>query len=342
MQLEPRDVEQMLAAMESHFDSFAMDRLLETRFGVSLANLTSVMKNFSQQSVDVVRYFDHRNRVEEFVLALRDARPSVPVFSRILDRAGFARLPAGDLEVLIRASRPGHKDVAAFRSDIARLEATVCRIRTPTSFGTGVLIGPREVLTNHHVIADSLDARGELTGPVTCQFDFKTGSGSYASPMVEESVVSVVASSSSPAMRVDMDIDADPSGLDYAVLAVSDGFSDRPIVGGGDPRGWAQLEPASRELAPHDGLLVLQHPLGLPMKIDIGSVLSLGSVRFRHSVNTEAGSSGSPIFDADLHLMGLHHAGFGSPRGAMPFNQAVRADRIYADLHSKNVMIGGD
>ncbi|GAA4369152.1 serine protease [Nocardioides caricicola] len=343
MQLRRSDVERLLLAMERYFDPFAMDRLLEARFGLRFANVTSVMKNFSQQSVDVFRYFDHRNRVEELVMAFRDARPDVSVFVEIMDCGGFIQAPSGDaLEVLVRKGRGNYKDVASFRSEIARIEAAVCRIQTSTSFGTGFLVGPRHVLTNQHVVADCVTDDGEMVAPVECQFDFKAASRGYVTPMVIESVEKVLASSSCPEIGPSMAIDANPPALDYALLEISAGFARRPVVPGGAPRGAVRLTPSGRGLRPHDGLLVLQHPRGQPMKIDIGSVLSLGAVRVRHSVNTEGGSSGSPIFDADLSVVAIHHAGFDWPGESMPFNQAVRIDAICEDLYAKNVWIGDD
>ncbi|MDT0181505.1 serine protease [Microbacterium sp. ARD31] len=343
MQLGRNEVERVLSAMESHFDPFAMDRLLETRFGLPIANVTSVMKNFSQQSVDVLRYFDQRNRVEELILALRDARPDVNIFVEILDEAGFVQMPPGDLlEVLVRTGRGSFKDVASFRSEVARIEAAVCRIETPRSFGTGFLVGSRYVLTNHHVVADCVDGDGAPIASIECQFDFKVGPEQYATPMVTVAIDRVLAWSPCPVMHADMTIDSGPKALDYALLQIADGFAGRAVVDGGNPRGSIRLAPIERVLRPHDGLLVVQHPRAQPMKIDIGSVLSVGAARVRHSVNTEGGSSGAPVFDANLTLVALHHAGFDGPGGTMPFNQAIRIDAILEDLGAKSIRIGGD
>lgn len=61
--------------------------------------------------------------------------------------------------------------------------------------------------------------------------------------------------------------------------------------------------------APRPGRAVytLGHPLGLPLKLATGGVvLSASNGAFRTSLDTFAGNSGSPIFDADSHaLVGL-------------------------------------
>lgn len=61
--------------------------------------------------------------------------------------------------------------------------------------------------------------------------------------------------------------------------------------------------------APRPGrpVYTLGHPLGLPLKLATGGVvLSAGEGAFRTSLDTFAGNSGSPVFDADSHaLVGL-------------------------------------
>ena len=54
---------------------------------------------------------------------------------------------------------------------------------------------------------------------------------------------------------------------------------------------------------------MLQHPKAKPMKIDIGTTTWTGVARVRHNVNTEGGSSGAPIFNAALELVGTPSCG---------------------------------
>jgi V8-like Glu-specific endopeptidase len=57
--------------------------------------------------------------------------------------------------------------------------------------------------------------------------------------------------------------------------------------------------------------------------------------------DTQQGSSGSPVFDAQGRLIGLHHAG-GTPQqviGKPPMakNEGIRIPRVVAGLQAQNV-----
>jgi V8-like Glu-specific endopeptidase len=76
------------------------------------------------------------------------------------------------------------------------------------------------------------------------------------------------------------------------------------------------------------------------MKIDLGSVTETGPARFRHTVNTEPGSSGAPVFDAALNLIGIHHAGqSGGPGPALTYNEGIPLGAILTDARAKQVAI---
>jgi Trypsin-like peptidase domain len=69
---------------------------------------------------------------------------------------------------------------------------------------------------------------------------------------------------------------------------------------------------------------------------ECGSCVSgVPSVDFTHDCDSEAGSSGAPLFDADGRLVGLHHLGFPIDSQCHPTelrNRAVRGDTIAAFL----------
>lgn len=95
-------------------------------------------------------------------------------------------------------------------------------------------------------------------------------------------------------------------------------------------------------------LLIIQHPAGAPKKIaqincTVGNSLVDGIIvksDFSHTCDTRGGSSGSPVFNAQGVLVGLHHYGF-AEGGTWSENRAVLISKIYSDLEEKNISIDG-
>lgn len=260
-------------------------------------------------------------------------------FSEAAATLGFVVTPKNtDLEVLVHAGTP-YQDVDLFRSKLASLEAAICQIDTGSGLGTGTLIAEDLVITNHHVIAKKIGNAGALTGPITCRFDYKNNGAGYTSAGLQIMARVLLASSPhAPEDLVSGPMANDFGALDYAILKLDRKLANEPIVTGGYPRGQVDVS-SSSAIAQNTGLLVLQHPGGQPMKIDIGSVLTHGATRFRHSVNTEPGSSGAPVFDAALCLIGIHHAGQSGGTAQLPYNEGIPLQAILTDARAKNVEV---
>ncbi|MBF0307253.1 MAG: trypsin-like peptidase domain-containing protein [Alphaproteobacteria bacterium] len=343
MRLDPSDISILLKAMEGSFDPFSMQKLLLERFGLKMHNITALFKAFQDQAVDIHQHFDQRNTTEQLIAALRDARPSVAELVALADRAGFAVLPpSGALEVLVRRDGAPYQDVMAFRAELAKRELAVCRVETPQGYGTGSLIGSDLVLTNHHVVAKAMNQAGDVVGAITCRFDHKLAATSgYLTPALPVAVRKILAWS--PHAPEDLQSDGEnraPDRLDYALLKLEEAVGDRPIVEGGETRGFIPLAPSARQMLDHEGLLVLEHPQAKPMKIDLGAVVWTGETRLRHSVNTEAGSSGAPVLDATLNLAALHQAGYTDwPGQDYAHNQAIPLALIAADIRTRGLII---
>ncbi|NQW50808.1 MAG: trypsin-like peptidase domain-containing protein [Rhodospirillales bacterium] len=341
MRLVNPELSAFLQAGYDAFDPGALSGVVLERFGLQYTNLTTDKVDFKEQFRNVHRYFHHRNMVEQLVVALRDTRPADPVFAAVADSLGFAHLPAQGLEVLVRPVGTPYQDVAAFRGHLSAIEAAVCQVQTPNALGTGVLISASHVLTNHHVVASVLRADGSLSGTVTCRFDHKTNEKGFKTPSVDVKAVSVAASSPhAPEDQVAGGINTALDRLDYAILKLPRAVGTEAIVAGGEPRGFAPPDSRPEALGGQEGLVILQHPGGKAMKIDIGAITKLDPTRIRHSVNTEPGSSGAPVFDAGLNLVALHHAGHSDwPAANLGYNQAIPLRLIRDDLHTKNVVL---
>jgi hypothetical protein len=104
--------------------------------------------------------------------------------------------------------------------------------------------------------------------------------------------------------------------LNYALLRLALAVGSEPI--GGDraepnapPRGWVNIPPEPISLTPGSPLLIMEYPAGQLIKVAFNSegviALSPDGVRLTHRVNTRAGATGSPCFDANLNLVAIHH-----------------------------------
>lgn len=149
--------------------------------------------------------------------------------------------------------------------------------------GSGFLVSPRLVLTNHHVLPSraSVDA-------ATFRFNYQQDANGNAELAKEYRPV---------ANGLYL---ADES-RDYALVEVAGSP--------GDEWGVLTLMPA----LPDDGARVniIQHPSGLPKQISMQNnfVRYADPRRVQYVTSTLPGSSGSPVFSDDWLVLALHHAG---------------------------------
>jgi len=168
------------------------------------------------------------------------------------------------------------------------------------ALGTGWLIAPRLMITNHHVVNARLPLEPAATqvdfdrqGAATkVQFDFFSDHPA----MQETHTVGCVAS--------------DPA-LDFALLRLDPTAPDRPPL---QLRTAPLTRPMDREL--RDRVNVLQHPDGRPMRLGFRNnfVVSGTESRLSYLTDTAGGSSGSPICDDEWFVAALHR-GFTTLQG---------------------------
>ncbi len=153
------------------------------------------------------------------------------------------------------------------------------------------------VLTNYHCIGSQSDCD-------SAEFVFnhyKTVCGDSASPL-----------SSPVSFRCDQLVVSSPyvncdpttTSLDFALSSTL-----------GDPAAdWGFVLPDPNPLTSGEAIYIVQHPNGRPHEITQGDganvVVDGHTIRYYDTLDTEPGSSGSPIFrEADDLLVGLHHCG---------------------------------
>jgi len=106
-------------------------------------------------------------------------------------------------------------------------------------------------------------------------------------------------------------------GLDYAIVRVNTGDNDVPII-----------NISKKDLAIGNKAIVIQHPKGLPKKVDVGKITKkIGVAVLYDDLDTDGGSSGAGVLDKDGNLRAVHfggHCGFGAKIG----NMATRIERL--------------
>lgn len=245
-----------------------------------------------------------------------------------------------ELESLVNAAA-GFQDVVGFATKLLEQASRVCYIPAVTadgrpSAGSGFLVGPDLVLTNHHVLADVIAGAAPPTS-VSCVFDYHAMADGTVRRGTAFGLAESWLEASSPSSAVD--VQSFPSGLpspdelDYAVIRLA-GAPGRATMPTDRRRGWADLFDQLPSATPGLPLLIIQHPDQAPMQlaIDTQGVLSVNAnnTRLTYGVNTLGGSSGSPCYTFDLALVALHHSG---RYASVPCNEGIPISTIARHLH---------
>ncbi|THA82601.1 serine protease [Streptomyces sp. A0592] len=177
----------------------------------------------------------------------------------------------------------------------ARAAATVARISIlrgglERPHGTGFLVSPRLLLTNHHVLPDAATAR-------RCFLEFN------AQVTIDNAPDAAIRFTFDP----DTFFTADRH-LDYALVAVV------PAADGGlagEKFGWNRLSIQQGKLVQNEPVNVIGHPMGRLKEIalrDNALVQRLDDF-LHYRTDTEPGNSGSPVFNDQWEVVALHHMG---------------------------------
>lgn len=191
--------------------------------------------------------------------------------------------------------------------------------------GTGFLVGPNLLLTNHHVL-NSLDVARDAT----VEFD-------YEAP-VDALVLGVKAVPTPRTLRLDPErlfvTSPVKDGLDYTFIWIEDGSADYPTIA---------MERASFTAAANEQAFIIHHPEGRlkQASLDDTDVLGIQSTVIHYASDTEYGSSGAPVFDLRGRLIALHHAReervYDLPDGGKTkvVNEGIKIGAIAVDLENR-------
>lgn len=231
----------------------------------------------------------------------------------------LASLTDGALEEIIRRRQP-LIPMKLFLQRLLAISRTVCWIglrddrEENPQFGSGFLVGPDLLLTNHHVV-DRI-ARGKVErGAVVFRFDRLSTRGSAGG--LSAGLAEGWCLDAAPPAPSDTQTDGpEPTDdeLDYALVRLDSEVGRAPLGADGSERGWLRLAAKPPPLLQNDALYVVQHPAE-PMDLEEGAqriaqgvVLGFDhrSLRVRYDTATTGGSSGSPAFTAELQPAALH------------------------------------
>jgi len=199
--------------------------------------------------------------------------------------------------------------------------------------GTGVLIGPDQVLTAYHVV-DSLLEKGVATqtggtpgvctvsqgsaAKLKCRFDFAIRMAPDGSKEVVNGTYLPVAQDwlgphSPPHVeersgREPPEVKSSHT-LDYALITL-DSPAGAAKNANGLTRGWSTLAAPVKPLQRFTWLCIIQHPYGAPVKAAKGYVTAIGqNSRLRYYVSASLGSSGAPCWNKEFKLVAMHNMG---------------------------------
>ncbi|MNJ94739.1 Trypsin [compost metagenome] len=157
-------------------------------------------------------------------------------------------------------------------------------------FCSGVLIAPNQVLTAGHCIRKAKDC-AETT------FTFNLTMERARSPLATSDLYSC-----KQILSHEYKSSYDIWGWDYTIVELDRAVENISPV---------SLAPATKQLKVGDSVVSYSYPLGLPLKQDIGKVLSHDprSNFLRVSVDTFSVSSGSPLYNSHGELIGILSSG---------------------------------
>ncbi|MBL7490829.1 DNA/RNA non-specific endonuclease [Frankia sp. AgB1.9] len=204
--------------------------------------------------------------------------------------------------------------VAAARA-VGRIVIRDDRGRT-AGYGTGSLVSPELLLTNHHVLSDT-----RVAASSSVEFDYQDGPDGQPLPLAEF------------ALDPDRFFLADEA-MDFALVAVKAEPAQLSQFG------FNLLVAAEGKAIVGDFVTIIQHPGGGKKQVALreNRIVDVLDLFMHYETDTEPGSSGSPVFNDQWEIVALHHAAVPAPEhgelGGI-LNEGIRVSRLLAFLRDQ-------
>ena len=270
----------------------------QVRRGLITAESASAQRNSLVQST--LEFLDQISRTV--------SRWDLPVSASAVD---FAAPPPTPLEKIFGAN---HLKTITWLQRGMIAAASVCRVVTPNGLGTGFLIGPDRLMTNHHVISSANVARESWA-----EFNYQENLDQSLGPVYKYRM-------NAESVRVS-------AMLDYCVAELTQDSANPPL----EKWGFLALS-STQDVRPGDHVPIIQHPQGGLKQIAVtaNQVANVFDHRLQYMTDTLPGSSGSPVFNDDWIVIAIHHAGgnlLTNSRGDRMFaNEGILMNYIQKDL----------
>lgn len=209
--------------------------------------------------------------------------PQINLLAYLVDLAEIYGISDEGLKICDRLMKQGQENLKAL---IAR--NAVGRIESPenTGIGTGLLVSKNLLLTCYHIFTKTRVEKAWV------RFGYK--SDSYGTEDTFE---------------LDLNFVNNHPQLDYALIRLQPTPSLQPI------------RPVNAILDSGQKIRLIHHPQGKPVEISgLGEIVQVGQEYIDHNLNTDAGSSGAPIFNEAWEFVAIHRGnpGIGRPtKGTM-------------------------
>lgn len=186
--------------------------------------------------------------------------------------------------------------------------------------GTGFLLGPNILITNHHVLNSP-----EVAAAANCVFNYQTGMDGQ--PMATQTF----------RLKPDRLFLTSPAngGLDYSIVWVE-----------GDPGrefGAARVSRQAFIVAEQEFANIISHPQGRMKEVCVqeNEVQWQDDLVVHYTSDTEPGSSGASVCNNNWQLIALHHASKPSNIAGYPvLNEGIKLSAIAADLERISASTG--